>query len=224
LGLRRYFIKVPLFSPTLSRLWVSLITNTSKQLVYPLIESLKHQMVARDSASFYPDFASRDYLDLLKGVPMRLVARPRRWGFGPQRQTVRSVQRLEAGGRSAADVAADYFTWLPTLTYGLVRTEEIDQFLKLKLFGRLTLIELERVVEPANSDRVTYLIKKGALVRPCESARLEFRLMFRRKFVVVAIHDYAPALPWFVYRYSQALVHLGVMLAFKKKQEGALHS
>jgi len=46
LGKKRYLMSIPYFTVGLSRLWVSLTTNTPKNLVYPLIESLIHPMTA----------------------------------------------------------------------------------------------------------------------------------------------------------------------------------
>ena len=60
--LKRFFIKVPFFTPTLSRLWVSLITNSSKDLVYPLVESLQHPMLARQS-NLYPNLTPKQRED-----------------------------------------------------------------------------------------------------------------------------------------------------------------
>ena len=48
LGKRRLIIPVPLFTPALSRLWVTLVTQTPRELVAPLVQSLRHSMVARD--------------------------------------------------------------------------------------------------------------------------------------------------------------------------------
>ncbi len=48
LGLKRSMVPVPLFTPGLSRLWVSLVTGAPRALVAPLVESLRHEMVARD--------------------------------------------------------------------------------------------------------------------------------------------------------------------------------
>lgn len=48
LGVRRRFVSVGLFSPRLSTLWVRLVTGAPRELVASLVESLTHEMVARD--------------------------------------------------------------------------------------------------------------------------------------------------------------------------------
>lgn len=47
-GRRPPIFRVPLFSPGLSRLWVSVVTGASRELVKPLIHSLKNDMLAAD--------------------------------------------------------------------------------------------------------------------------------------------------------------------------------
>lgn len=216
MGLRRIFIKVPFFSTTLSRLWVTLITGTSKHLVYPLIESLEHTMVARRTHSFYPDSEERTYLDLLRAIPKVNPAR----GVGavptPVRPTVRSVQRIPNPGQTAAQIAERYYGWLPTVTARLIKVQSQGDTIQLRFLNLITLIELHRVTSATESDRVTYEIKGGVLVQASPCARLEFRLVLDKKFVMVAIHDYLPALPWFLYRHTQAQLHRAVMWAFAR--------
>jgi hypothetical protein len=48
LDLDRPMMPVPLVSPALSRLWVTLVTGAPRELVAPLIRSLEHEMLARD--------------------------------------------------------------------------------------------------------------------------------------------------------------------------------
>jgi hypothetical protein len=43
---------------------------------------------------------------------------------------------------------------------------------------------------------------------------LEFREVFEGKYVIAAIHDFCPSLPWYIYNTTQAVVHLLVMKAF----------
>ena len=44
--------------------------------------------------------------------------------------------------------------------------------------------------------------------------RLEFRETWDKKYILAAIHDFRPSMPWFVYRYTQAIFHLIVMTFF----------
>lgn len=49
IGVTRPMAPVPLFTPSLSTLWVSLVTGASMELVGPLVQSLRHSMVVADN-------------------------------------------------------------------------------------------------------------------------------------------------------------------------------
>lgn len=214
LDLKRFFVKVPFFSPTLSRLWVSLITNTSRYLVYPLIESLQHPMVAREDYNYYPENQKRTYSQLIKTVSTRVISKPFRFRWGPRRPTVRSVQRMPAYNQNAMQFADFYFVWLSKFTYGLITVKQNENTIRLRLLNLVTLIHLQKLTNLAEPGRVTYAISKGLLVGSSPGARLEFRQVLNKKNILVAIHDYTPSLPWFIYSYTQALAHRAVMWAF----------
>jgi len=56
-----------------------------------------------------------------------------------------------------------------------------------------------------------------ASLRPYANyGRLEFREVLDKKYVLVAIHDYVPTLPWFIYSFTQARIHLWVMKNFNR--------
>jgi hypothetical protein len=40
--------------------------------------------------------------------------------------------------------------------------------------------------------------------------------VFDGKYVIAAIHDFCPSLPWYIYNTTQAVVHLFVMNAFER--------
>jgi hypothetical protein len=68
------------------------------------------------------------------------------------------------------------------------------------------------------TDARTFLIRGGLLSsrhqRP--RARLEFREVLGGGAVLAAIHEFKPALPWPIYKWTQAIVHLWVMEGFRK--------
>jgi uncharacterized protein YbjT (DUF2867 family) len=218
LKLKRKFIPVPFFTPTLSRLWVSLITNTSKALVYPLVESLKHDMVARPDHLFAPELARREYFDLLEMAEMKTHSGKGLSLFQAQRKTVRSVQRLPLPkGKNAEWVKDQYVEWLPRFMRPLVRVRVEEGGIAFSVLGRSpVLLYLSYSPERSNPDRQLFYIIKGLLVAEENRGRLEFRVALNRRHVIAAIHDYKPAIPWFVYRYTQALLHAFVMRAFAR--------
>ncbi|EIC20369.1 NAD(P)H-binding protein [Thiorhodovibrio frisius] len=88
---------------------------------------------------------------------------------------------------------------------------------------RITLLRLE--LEPAlsTSERRVYRIAGGLLARPNAPAteqalpRFEFQSLLDGRYTMAAIHDYAPALPWAIYRFTQAPLHLWVMRRYQHR-------
>jgi hypothetical protein len=224
MGLRRWFIPVPFFTPTLSRLWVSLITNSPKSLVYPLVESLEHPMLARPDHLLSPSAATPTYAMLLEKASLKPKSRRSLYRFRVQRKTVRSVQRLPLdSGKDARWIKDHYAAWLPRFLkpFILVRHEgETTQFYFLGL--RVCLLELKLSPERSSPDRQLLYITKGLLVAKKNTGRLEFRVVLGRRYAIAAIHDFTPALPWFVYKYTQAKLHLFVMTSFRKNLESRM--
>jgi len=217
-GKKRLFFTVPFFTPTLSRLWVSLITNTSRDLVYPLIESLEHSMLARESHLFSGQWPSQTYSDLLDKAILKTHSGRSLFSFRAIRKTVRSVQRLPLpAGKDAQWVKDRYVSWLPEFLAPLVKVSTKDGTVKFSIFHpNLVLLELKISQDRSHAERQLLYIVKGLLVADKNRGRLEFRVVLNRKFVLAAIHDFRPALPWFIYKYTQAKIHLFVMSAYAR--------
>lgn len=218
LGLRRYFLTVPFFTPTLSRLWVTLITNTSKDLVYPLIESLEHPMIARPSHQFSADSSNLEYFDLLDKMAMNTIFGGSLFSFRVKRKTVRSVQRMTLPkDKDAVFVRDHYLVWLQSFFNPLLQVKFNQSNIQLcTFFGMIRLLELTPSLERSTPDRQLLRITGGILAADGTRGRLEFRVVLNRRFILIAIHDYKPTLPWFIYKFTQALAHLFVMRRFEK--------
>lgn len=223
-GKRRLFLTVPFFTPTLSRLWVSLITNSPRDLVYPLIESLEHPMVARETNLYSKTSQHREYSDLIKNVSMKIYPGRSIFLFKPRRASVRSVQRLPLpGGKNAEWVKNLYLEWLPQFLRPLIHVrQEANLVLFSILFDRWTLLELKLSPDRSDVDRQLLYVVKGFLAAEGNRGRLEFRVVLNRRFVLAALHDFSPSIPWYIYKYTQAKVHLRVMNAFARHLEGIL--
>jgi len=218
LGLKRHFLPFPFFTPTLSKLWVTLITNTSKDLVYPLVESLEHSMVARTSHQFSDGWQNIGYYELLDRTPMKTMYQGKLFGFRAQRKTVRSVQRMRLPPQNdAISVKNQYFLWLGTFAKPLIQVKPNSSgFSICTFFGLVSLLELSLIPERSTIDRQLLRITGGLLAAKGTRGRLEFRCVLNRKFILIAIHEYKPTLPWFIYIFSQALAHLLVMRLFER--------
>lgn len=220
LGRDPAMLPVGSFGIKLSRLWVMLVTGAPRALVYPLVLSLRHPMLVRLSAR-YPraELLRTSFDDSLRHSLRAGEARVR--AFERTRPSalhdVRSVQRFPLPeGRSAEWVTGEYVRWLPEFFSFLIRvTLQGDECMFYFLSRRIPLLVLRRDPSRSSADRQLLYIVGGHLAAPDHGrGRLEFREVLRKKYVLAAIHDFRPALPWIIYKYTQAIVHLIVMHAF----------
>ncbi|MFN7989232.1 MAG: NAD(P)H-binding protein [Thermoanaerobaculia bacterium] len=220
LGLKRLLVPLSLFSPRLSTLWVRLFTGAPRALVAPLVESLSHEMVARDRAlqtalaGKAMPFRQALAVALAAGSGTTALERMR---SRPSVRVVRSVQRLPLPrGWDAEGAAREYGTWLP---------RAFRPFLEVAVEGgtrfsfrfrplRAPLLVLELSPERSSRSRALFYIRGGLLARPGERGRLEFREALGGRVLLAAIHDFEPRLPWPLYVATQAVLHLAVMRAF----------
>jgi nucleoside-diphosphate-sugar epimerase len=136
-------------------------------------------------------------------------------------RSVRSIQRIALpADRDATWVAGHYFRWLPKFAWPFV-TCEVDERNSCRIglrWPRVTLLELTFKPRESARDRRMYYVTGGLLARRPSTGRprLEFRDVLRGRSTIVAIHDFQPQLPWFLYRATQAGIHLVVMRAFQR--------
>lgn len=227
LGRRTPMLPVPFFSPGLSELWISTITRTPRELVGPLVESLRHPMLVRDGRLQrqlgIPGMRWRDALeDALRHEGRRelmtqersLARRP------PAAPKVKSVQRLpRPAGATAIDIARLYLSWLPSFLYPLivVETDDRNAVFRFRFWSR-PLLRLALSLERSTEDRTLFYVTGGVLTRDVGArARLEFRLSPDRAHVLAAVHDFTPRLPWPLYRLAHAPMHAVVMHGFGRR-------
>lgn len=222
-GVRRYFVGVPLFSPGLSRLWLSLVTGAPRALAGPLVESLRHEMTARDdrlarAAGLTPTpfetalTAAIAEHDATTSDPFANSPRPRR----AARSTVLSIQRIAAPpGLDAASLAARYAQWCAGALGWILRiVHDVDGSVRFRLRGAdLDLLVLTPLPERGAADRFVYGIAGGALAMQHQSGTFEFRRTGVGTALTI-VRDFEPRLPWWIYRLTQAIAHALVMWAF----------
>lgn len=212
----RKLITLNIIPLALSRLWVSLITGVPKKLVYPLVLSLRHEMLAAPQNAWpYPQELNTK-LDEALELALAHKKETDFKGHVPKEKDVRSIQRMVLPfNRDAAWVAQEYFNWLPTFFSTLIKVQVEGKRCTFYLFNpSIKLLILEKSEERSSSDRQLLYIIGGLLSAEQKRGRLEFREVLNRRYVMAAIHEFRPALPWFIYRFSQAIIHLMVMKAF----------
>ena len=79
------------------------------------------------------------------------------------------------------------------------------------------LLELKLIDDRSSKNRQLYYITGGILTKRKDLGWLEFRSILDNEFIITAIHEYVPKLPWFLYKLTQAKIHLYVMNKFEKE-------
>ena len=84
---------------------------------------------------------------------------------------------------------------------------------------RMNLLTLSFQPDRSTSKRQIYLVTSGLLLRrgAKQRGRFEFRDVLDGRFTIAGVHDYPPALPWYVYTWTQAPVHLSVMRLYQSR-------
>ena len=232
LGKKRCIIAVPFIPTRLSVLGMRMITGAHRELVAPLVESLRHAMVAHSpTLQERAGIVAQSFDEALdEALPAEKVASAeadhhlaRRHVHSEEGLYVCSIQRLPLPpGYDAIWVAREYARWLPSFFKRVLRVT-VDEHLNLvfRVTGvRRPLLELSYSSNRSSADRPLYYITGGLLVRLAgvpdgrAPARLEFRESPDRRSVLAAIFNYSPALPWWFYRVTQAPIHLLVMKLF----------
>lgn len=217
---------VDLITPKLSTLWVATMTGQPTELVRPLVESLKHEMIVRDDTFMTKaigepigfDEAIRKAIELDKPEdviePGAFRKRSKALVRQGQPNHVRSVQRLPLPpGRDARWVAEEYARWLPQALRPIINVAvDDDGTMHFKVFCiPWPLLTLRFASDVSKEDRHLYWIRGGMLASPSDLGRLEFREVLDGEYVLAAIHEFHPRLPWLIYTWTQALFHVWVM-------------
>lgn len=220
LNRRRIYIKLFVNFVGFSKLWVRLITQESKELVYPLLDSIRYPMVCNESRKFKLDnYHFKTFEESLNTALAPELSGERKSFVKKDHHFVRSVQRLPIPkNMNAKDVAEEYMKWLPKAFSPFIVVKVEKEIIEFSLFHqRLVLLKLKYSNERSTPNRALFYIVGGELVHVNEKSRFEFRETLPvngKRFVLTAIHDFQPALPWPIYVVTQALVHLQVMRAF----------
>jgi uncharacterized protein YbjT (DUF2867 family) len=233
LGRKVHILTLPFNLPVISLLWVSTITGASVDLVLPLVESLKHEMVATRGLEFQAAAAidAKPFDQLVQEALLAekassdepaLSLRPAESAAPKPRARSRNVVSLQHFPNpqklSARQLAEDYFAWLPAALKPMLRVTPLDGggcAFSLAGWPR-PLLALSLDEATSEHDRTVYRLSGGDLVAPSAIGRgtLEFRTVLGGSEVVTLVSQFEPRLPWFVYKYTQALAHLFVMKAF----------
>jgi uncharacterized protein YbjT (DUF2867 family) len=233
LGVRRRILTLPWMPLWLASATARLFSGAPSAVVGPALESLPQDTLIRDNPvqrAIDPEATPfREALRVaLDPSRRRLLPNPRQPIQGQDREMlrqarlVRSIQRIILPpGQDATWVAGNYFRWLGACCWPMVGTliDDTGRCSVYLRFPRLQLLTLQRLAEESSPQRQVYAIVGGLLSRPGNQgqARFEFQTLLADRYTMAAIHDYAPALPWYLYLSTQAVAHLMVMRRYQRR-------
>jgi hypothetical protein len=137
--------------------------------------------------------------------------------FEKRRLTASSVQCLANKNRwSAERVMHEYFHWLPQFFSPLLTVwSDGERIVISLLFRKLELLAFRVNSGSGQSDRQVLNIVGGILSARGNPGRFEFVEARRGSFVLTAVREFHPRLPWYIYPWTQAKLHVFIMHAFE---------
>ncbi|HCX3128575.1 TPA: NAD(P)H-binding protein [Staphylococcus aureus] len=215
-------IDLPIIPIWLSKFWVKLISGVPKEMVYPLMDSLIHNMT-RDQKRIVEGI-SIGKMDYKESVQRALeeastTKKKQTSTIKTDVKDVRAISRVVLPKHMNMSALAEiYANFLNKITLNIVNSnfDEEAFIISLPLLKKELLL-LEKDTQTSDEDRVSYKIIGGdfALAHNGGNARLEFRRLPNSDSCIIALQEYEPTLPWWVYKYTQAKVHKSVMNLFK---------
>lgn len=167
---------------------------------------------------WYRQFLTVDRHRLAVGEESLLYPLPKvKQSAARKENTVRSYQRLANPQRQPAPwVAQEYFHWLPQFfRYILMARKNPPNEVAFLLFG-INILQMQLIEDRSNQERQLFYVTGGLLVKRTNYGWLEFRSVLNGRYVVSALHEFVPRLPWLLYVATQAQVHRWVMNSFGK--------
>lgn len=217
-------IDLPIIPIWLSKYWVKLISGVPKEMVYPLMDSLIHDMIRNDE-NIVKDISigKIDYKESVRNA-LEEETKTQKKGKSSRKGDIKDVRAISRvvlpKDVNMIQLAESYANFLNRITLNVVNSDfNEDNFTISVPFLNKDLLLLSKDFKASNDERILYRIVGGdfALDSDGGNARLEFRRLPNSDACIIALQEYEPTLPWWVYKYTQAKVHKSVMNLFKFK-------
>lgn len=225
----RYIFSVNIDISKFSKLWVSIFSGAPYSLTAPLIDSLNNNTLVDENYSTLNDKIAKEdlYTSIKRGVDQYYSDKDiQPYAFKPRKTVsgqVTSVQRIALPhGMNAQKVAFLYIEWVSTLPF--ISTSRDFTKAQFKLPFLKPILELSISESRSTPDRVLFYVTGGLLARVHGKGRFEFRETHDKKHFLVALHNFRPRLPWYLYVVTQAPIHKLTMFLFAiymKRRRGA---
>ncbi|MGI2254185.1 MULTISPECIES: NAD-dependent epimerase/dehydratase family protein [Staphylococcus] len=217
-------IDLPIIPIWLSKYWVKLISGVPKEMVYPLMDSLIHDMIRNDE-NIVKDISigKIDYKESVRNA-LEEETKTQKKGKTSRKGDIKDVRAISRvvlpKDVNMIQLAESYANFLNRITLNVVNSDfNEDNFTISVPCLNKDLLLLSKDFKASNNERILYRIVGGdfALDSDGGNARLEFRRLPSSDACIIALQEYEPTLPWWVYKYTQAKVHKSVMNLFKFK-------
>ncbi|MGO1419702.1 MAG: NAD-dependent epimerase/dehydratase family protein [Staphylococcus equorum] len=217
-------IDLPIIPIWLSKYWVKLISGVPKEMVYPLMDSLIHDMIRNDE-NIVKDISigKIDYNESVRNA-LEEETKTQKKGKSSRKGDIKDVRAISRvvlpKDVNMIQLAESYANFLNRITLNVVNSDfNEDNFTISVPCLNKDLLLLSKDFKASNNERILYRIVGGdfALDSDGGNARLEFRRLPNSDACIIALQEYEPTLPWWVYKYTQAKVHKSVMNLFKFK-------
>jgi uncharacterized protein YbjT (DUF2867 family) len=215
---KKLLLPVPINYIGLSKWWVKIFGEAHYELVSPLIDSLlcefNHQFI---DPLIRPSLKYKTYHSMLKNISHEKVKKLPK-SLSVKENFVRSIQRLPNPNQlSSLEISQKYMEWLPSFFKYIISIKRDGDIIHFILFHfKSPLLILKRVKDLNHSNRIKFHIVGGLLSKTTDTGWLEFRVISGRNFTITGIHNFVPSLPWYIYKFSQALLHEFVIKKFSK--------
>ncbi|PNZ65650.1 NAD-dependent epimerase/dehydratase family protein [Staphylococcus croceilyticus] len=225
-------LDLPIIPIWASRYWVQLISQVPKEMVYPLMNSLVHDMIPQPHR-IHPELSIGE-ISYEESVKKALKEEEKQGQVKKSKQSksksskdkkdeikdVRAITRFKIPkSYSMRDVAQEYAKFINDITLHLVNgnINEYEFNIHLPLINKF-ILRMERDEHDSTNEMIVYRIVGGdlALARDGGNARFEFRRILDSNEGLIALQEYEPTLPWSIYKYTQANAHKAVMDIFMK--------
>ncbi|MDU6092426.1 MAG: NAD-dependent epimerase/dehydratase family protein [Staphylococcus lugdunensis] len=217
-------IDLPIIPIWLSKYWVKLISGVPKEMVYPLMDSLIHDMIRNDE-NIVKDISigKIDYKESVRNA-LEEETKTQKKGKSSRKGDIKDVRAISRvvlpKDVNMIQLAESYANFLNRITLNVVNSDfNEDNFTISVPCLNKDLLLLRKDFKASNNERILYRIVGGDFASDSDggNARLEFRRLPNSDACIIALQEYEPTLPWLVYKYTQAKVHKSVMNLFKFK-------
>ncbi|PTG88326.1 NmrA family protein, partial [Staphylococcus chromogenes] len=200
-------IDLPIIPIWLSKYWVKLISGVPKEMVYPLMDSLIHDMIRNDE-NIVKDISigKIDYKESVRNA-LEEETKTQKKGKSSRKGDIKDVRAISRvvlpKDVNMIQLAESYANFLNRITLNVVNSDfNEDNFTISVPCLNKELLLLSKDFKASNNERILYRIVGGdfALDSDGGNARLEFRRLPNSDACIIALQEYEPTLPWWVYK------------------------